>query len=273
MTSPILPARGHAVSVLPPHRPPPTPAARGPCAAAARRAAAGAPGWGWLEWFVLAQTVLPALCSCPGSRRSARRSRVAAYVVAPLAWVLVAWRGRAAGRGRSFPARPWLVFCTAWLVLSILHPNTYSLLAAAAQAALYIAVFSPAFWAPAALDVEPADPPADGDPVPLQRAERAGGGRPGLPARGLQPAGHPAMHEHLRGRGPDVRDGRRPEDPPPLRPDRHAGGGRAGGGGGGPDRALLGLAADRRLEAAGEPRPGVPRGGGRSITPRSGRRS
>ena len=37
----------------------------------------------------------------------------------------------------------------------------------------------------------PADRPADGDPLPLQRAERPDGDRPGPPARGLQPAGHP----------------------------------------------------------------------------------
>jgi hypothetical protein len=101
----------------------------------------------------MSQTVLPALMFIPGMAAIRTPVRVAAYLVAPLAWVAVAWRGRNDGPGaRSFPARPWLMFCTVWLALSILHPGAYSLTTATAQAALYIAILSPAFWAPAALE-------------------------------------------------------------------------------------------------------------------------
>ena len=50
--------------------------------------------------------------------------------------------------GWRYPARGWLIFCGFWLVLLQLHPNNYSMLTAAGQAALYISVFSPAFWIP-----------------------------------------------------------------------------------------------------------------------------
>ena len=97
---------------------------------------------------MLSQTVLPALMFIPGLSVVRTPTRIAAYLVAPLALVFIAWRGRGERPGaRSFPARPWLVFCTVWLTLSILHPEPYSLPAATAQAVLYLAILSPAFWA------------------------------------------------------------------------------------------------------------------------------
>jgi hypothetical protein len=109
--------------------------------------------WTWLEWFVVSQTVLPALLFVPGVSMARTPVRVAAYLVAPVAWFMIAWRGGTPGAvsGKSFPARPWLLGCIAWLILSIFHPNVYSLLTACAQVALYVAVLSPAFWAPQAL--------------------------------------------------------------------------------------------------------------------------
>jgi hypothetical protein len=102
---------------------------------------------------VLSQTAFPALMFIPGMSVIRTPTRVAAYLAAPLAWVFVAWCGRGdRPGGRSFPARPWLMFCTVWLTLSILHPDAYSLTTAIAQAALYVAILSPAFWAPAALE-------------------------------------------------------------------------------------------------------------------------
>lgn len=108
--------------------------------------------WGWLELFVLSQTFLPALLFVPGLTVVRTPVRIAAYAIAPMIWLFVAWSGRRPVRGAgSFPARPWLIFCAGWLALSIFHPNSYSVVAAAAQAALYLSVFSVAFWAPAAL--------------------------------------------------------------------------------------------------------------------------
>jgi hypothetical protein len=97
---------------------------------------------------------LPALLFVPGLSAIRTPLRVAAYLVTLVAWFFVARRGTGRAAARSFPARPWLMFCTGWLVLSIFHPNGFSLVAASAQAMLYISVLSPAFWAPAALSAK-----------------------------------------------------------------------------------------------------------------------
>jgi hypothetical protein len=95
---------------------------------------------------VLSQLVLPALLFLPGVSAIRTVDRVAAYSIGLLIWGLVAWRGRPAVGVRSFPARPWLLFCCGWLVLMLAHPNNYSLKTALGQVMLYIAVLSPAFW-------------------------------------------------------------------------------------------------------------------------------
>src|SRR5437879_43578 len=102
----------------------PPPPARG--RVPARRAASRAPAWGWLEVFVLSQTFLPALLFVPGLSAARTALRIAAYAIAPVAWFFVA-RGRRLPGADSFPARPWLLAATAWLSLSVLHPNSYSL--------------------------------------------------------------------------------------------------------------------------------------------------
>jgi hypothetical protein len=107
--------------------------------------------WGWLEWFLLSQTFIPALLFVPGVSVLRLMTRVAAFVVALLAWGSIWQSGRQAPRGPAFPAVPWLSACAVWLGLSILHPNTNSLMSGAAQAAMYLTVLSPAFWAPAVL--------------------------------------------------------------------------------------------------------------------------
>jgi hypothetical protein len=111
--------------------------------------------WGWLEWFIVSQTALPALVFVPGvsvSPTVRNVTRIAAYVMALLAWVMVARRGRVSVGVTTFPARPWLLCVIGWLTLSIGHPGIYSLGAAVAQVVLYLAVLSPAFWAGQALE-------------------------------------------------------------------------------------------------------------------------
>ena len=108
--------------------------------------------WGWLEWYILLQNLIPGLLYVPGLSSVRVLTRVAAYVIAPLAWGLLVSRGRRAPGDATFPARPWLIFCVIWLALEIFHPNSYSLIAAAAQVTLYVSVLSPAFWAPSALN-------------------------------------------------------------------------------------------------------------------------
>src|SRR5262249_36599852 len=75
-------------------------------------------------------------------------TRVAAFGMALLAWGMIRLtRPRVAA---THPAALWLTVTTAWLALEILNPGTNTLVAGGAQAALYIAVFSPVFWVPAA---------------------------------------------------------------------------------------------------------------------------
>jgi len=111
------------------------------------------PRWGWLEWFVVSQTALPALLFLPGVSAVRTANRVSAYAVALAAWASLSRRPRPAGAPPTgFPARPWLLFSIAWLVLSVAHPNTYSMAAGFGQVLLYVAVLSPAFWAGDALE-------------------------------------------------------------------------------------------------------------------------
>ena len=126
--------------------------ANGPIAAPGARSPHSARvGWGWLEVFVVSQTVLPALLFIPGLSAGRTPIRVSAYAIAMAAWVLLSRRGRSGPGASSYPARSWLWVCVFWVGASVLHPNSYSLVAAAAQAALYIAVVSPAFWGPLAV--------------------------------------------------------------------------------------------------------------------------
>ena len=109
------------------------------------------PRWGWLEWFAVSLTLFPALLFLPGATVVRPFLRIAAYLMGPFAWMMVARQNRPEVPGHAFAARPWLIFCGFWLVLSIAHPNSYSIVAATAEAALYLAVMSPAFWGTQAL--------------------------------------------------------------------------------------------------------------------------
>jgi len=117
------------VSFLPPHGPPlppvPRPAARPP--RPARRAVAKGPGGaGWSPRAV--QTVLPALSSSRGCRRSARPDTDLRVPVAPagLGVRCLAWGGDRL-RICSFPARTLAGVSTIWLLPVDPAPNTYSL--------------------------------------------------------------------------------------------------------------------------------------------------
>jgi hypothetical protein len=109
------------------------------------------PRMGWLEWTLIAQTVLPALMFV--SSLSALRPvlRVAATALPLVAWLAVLSSGRRPAGMRRYPAAGWLAFCAGWMALSIAHPTTNSLVSGAAEASLAISIFCPAFWAPAAI--------------------------------------------------------------------------------------------------------------------------
>ncbi|MBX6314845.1 MAG: hypothetical protein IRY99_18290 [Isosphaeraceae bacterium] len=106
--------------------------------------------WGWLEIVIVAQPLLGALVFVPGLGQVRVLIRVAVYMIALLAWAHLGLRGRR-GRGQPFPAVPWLAVCVPWLLLSIFHPTTSTLMAGIMGAGVDIAVLSPVFWAPAAL--------------------------------------------------------------------------------------------------------------------------
>ena len=103
------------------------------------------PGWGWLEWGVVAQTAMPALMFVPGLGGARTLTRVAAFGIALAAWGATVLGGRRS-TGRAFPPAIWLAGCAGWIGVMVVHPNTNSLLSGGAAAMLNLAILSPAFW-------------------------------------------------------------------------------------------------------------------------------
>ena len=101
---------------------------------------------GFVEWFVVAQTAIPALLFLPGTQSVRLPIRVGAYV----ATLLGLWWWWMCGSPRMVrhPAERWLWLIGIWLSVMVLHPLTSSLSGGVAQAALYVAVFCGLFWAP-----------------------------------------------------------------------------------------------------------------------------
>lgn len=106
---------------------------------------------GWLEWFILVQTALLGILFVPGVSAIRPWVRILSYGMGLIFWFFVLWQGRTDPVGLRYPARGLLAFCGVWLLLELFHPNNYSLLTAAGQAALYLSVLSPVFWAPKVL--------------------------------------------------------------------------------------------------------------------------
>jgi len=109
---------------------------------------AGSEWWprGFVEWFVVAQTAIPALLFLPGTQAVRLPIRVGAYVVTLLGLWL--WWMRGSPRVVRHPAERWLGLVGIWLALMVAHPLTSSLSGGVAQVALYAAVFCGVFWAP-----------------------------------------------------------------------------------------------------------------------------
>lgn len=111
-----------------------------------RPPAAALPKWGWLEWFLIAQTFIPALLFLPGIAAVRTPIRVGSFGIGLAAWGAIAWSGRFRPGAQSYKPTFWLRIASVWLLLSIFHPNTNSLWAGFAHAILYISILSPAFW-------------------------------------------------------------------------------------------------------------------------------
>ena len=106
-------------------------------------------GWmpsGFVEWFAVGQTLLPALLFLPGSQAYRLPIRTGAYAVSLLAFALW-WFDRGGRRRGRHPATGWIVLTVVWLALTFLHPDTAPL-AGVAQLCLYFAILCPVFWAP-----------------------------------------------------------------------------------------------------------------------------
>jgi hypothetical protein len=103
--------------------------------------------WGFPEWFIIGQTLLPALLLLPGTQAIRVWLRAASYAISLLGLVWW-WHGRRAGRSGAHPATPWLLVAVIYLGLMVFHPETNSWLAGVCQLGLYIAVLAPVFWAP-----------------------------------------------------------------------------------------------------------------------------
>ena len=105
-------------------------------------------GWmpsGFVEWFAIGQTILPALLFLPGSQAYRLPIRTGAYAVSLVAFAM--WWFNRGGRQRGkHPATGWIILMMVWLGLMMLHPDTGSLVGVA-QIGLYTAILCPVFWA------------------------------------------------------------------------------------------------------------------------------
>jgi hypothetical protein len=106
--------------------------------------------WGWVEWFILSQTIFQSLLFVPGlsSAGSPVRPlvRISTFIIGVVIWVLVRRKGEPSASQASVPPRPWLIAAMVWLTVSLAHPNIYSVPAAVGQVVFYISILSPAFW-------------------------------------------------------------------------------------------------------------------------------
>lgn len=106
---------------------------------------------GFLEWFVISQTAIPAMLYLPGSQAFRLPMRIGAYAIA-LVGFLLWWLNSSHEERDRHPSQRWLLMALLYLLVMIFHPLTSGLTAGVAQTLLYFAIFSPIFWAPAFVD-------------------------------------------------------------------------------------------------------------------------
>jgi hypothetical protein len=103
--------------------------------------------WGFAELFVISQTVLPAILILPGTQAIRLPIRVSAFLL-PLA-VFAWWNINSEITGRTSRAQSWLFAVMFLLSVMLFHPQTPSFVGGLAHLAVYFAVMTPLFWAPA----------------------------------------------------------------------------------------------------------------------------
>jgi hypothetical protein len=101
--------------------------------------------WGFAEFFVVSQTLIPALLYLPGTQPFRLYIRVASFAIsfATLGW----WAVAVAKTSRPHRVQPWIFAALAYLVVMFFHPLTVSTFAGLAQFVLYLSVMAPIFWA------------------------------------------------------------------------------------------------------------------------------
>jgi hypothetical protein len=112
--------------------------------------AVAAPGdsrrWGFLEWFILAQLMLPALLFLPGTQPLRVPIRMAPFALGLGGFAMMLGVRR---RVIRHPATTTLTLIVVYLLAMIPAPGTNSPLSGLAQVMLYVSVMAPVFWAPA----------------------------------------------------------------------------------------------------------------------------
>jgi hypothetical protein len=101
-------------------------------------------GW-FLEAFILAQVVLPALLFLPGTQAARVPIRMAPFGFGLLGLAFLMYSQR---KVRPHPATALLILAIAYLATMIASPGTNTTMAGIAQVMLYFCVMAPVFWAP-----------------------------------------------------------------------------------------------------------------------------
>ena len=116
-----------------------------PAPAVARPAAASKDSarWGFLEVFILAQVILPALMYLPRTQALRVPIRIAPFAMGLLGFFFLF----TAKRIKPHPARGILILILLYLAVMIGSPSTNTVMAGFAQVMLYFSVMAPVFWA------------------------------------------------------------------------------------------------------------------------------
>jgi hypothetical protein len=102
--------------------------------------------WGFLEWFILGQLLLPTLLFLPGTQALRVPIRIAPFALGLSGFAMML----AARRHVSpHPVTGMLVLILLYLLAMIPAPGTNTPLCGLAQVMLYFSVMAPVFWAPA----------------------------------------------------------------------------------------------------------------------------
>jgi hypothetical protein len=103
--------------------------------------------WGFAELFVISQSALPAILIMPGTQGIRLPIRVSSFVLPLLAFV---WYNLNSDLNlRPSRSQSWLFAVMFLLALMLFHPSTPSFVGGLAHVAVYFAVMTPLFWAPA----------------------------------------------------------------------------------------------------------------------------